>query len=97
MAKTYPAGTRFAGIGFSLGGGILARYVGEKGTDCPLIAGVAVSACMDFGMFKRLRDDVAAGRVTFTYVEEMNGEEMEECGWHLCVSLVRMRVCCRWW
>jgi predicted alpha/beta-fold hydrolase len=52
--STYP-NAPLLGCGFSLGAGVLARFIGEEGTHCVLKAGVVVAAPWDCpGMSRRL-------------------------------------------
>ncbi|WFC94084.1 hypothetical protein MBRA1_000714 [Malassezia brasiliensis] len=43
LTRVYP-NSPMAGVGFSLGGAILAKYIGETGSDTPLIGAVCVGA-----------------------------------------------------
>lgn len=43
-------GTPIAAIGFSLGGNVLLKWLGEQGMRCPLFAAVAVSAPLDLDL-----------------------------------------------
>jgi predicted alpha/beta-fold hydrolase len=47
LQKKYP-GRKISAVGYSLGAGILLKYLGEEGSGCPLSAAVAISAAFDF-------------------------------------------------
>ncbi len=57
LGEKFP-GRRLMGVGFSLGANMLIKYLGERGSDTPLRAGVAVSPPFDLG---RGSDKMAEG------------------------------------
>ena len=47
ISKTYP-GRKIAAVGYSLGAGLLLKYLGEEGENCIISAAVAISPAYDF-------------------------------------------------
>ncbi|THH31102.1 hypothetical protein EUX98_g3064 [Antrodiella citrinella] len=85
ICHTFPQSTVF-GLGFSLGGNIVAKYVGEEGANCPLSGAVVLANPWDFKRgSEHLEQGTFLNRLVYRYV--MGGALMTLLNLHSDVYL----------
>jgi len=76
LRERFP-GRPLAGLGFSLGGNVLLKYLGERGVECRLGAGASISVPFDLAVGSRRLEDGAMARAYTRYFLKHLKEKVE--------------------